>query len=136
MQVCEHVVSLDTSVEPSGCGMYADCSATGNENATLDWLCIFSASYDKHIICLQCGGTRCPNPLPMSGWLSNIAVQPRRATSARLSWTPDLNLVSGARYRVVWREFNTDDNFDVQAGPKVRKLTIIIIVVGLLMVHA
>lgn len=121
------------SLAAVGCTLTAAQQVT--KNATLDWLCIFSASYDKHIICLQCGGTRCPNPLPMSGWLSNIAVQPRRATSARLSWTPDLNLVSGARYRVVWREFNTDDNFDVQAGPKVRKLTIII-VVGLLMVHA
>ena len=73
---------------------------------------------------LQCGQTRCPNPLPSMGWISNIAAPQRSASFARLSWGPDPSLMEGQRYGVVWREFNTQDNFTVTSGPEVRKIEI------------
>ena len=130
-RLCENVFFLGTIVERCGTGIYAaaDCSTaiagiSKERESTEQYFIQIGGIIFSFDGTLQCGQTRCPDPLPSMGWISNIAAPQRSASFARLSWGPDPSLMEGQRYSVVWREFNTQDNFTVTSGPEVRKIEI------------
>ena len=52
--------------------------------------------------------------------MSNIATVTHSATSATLSWLPDLMLTDGRLYQVALRNITAEGNFTVMNGPLVK----------------